>query len=75
MKILERLEKLNKSRWIKFCLVGAIGTIPNYIGYMPFRHVEFNILLFKFNLGWGIGILCGMTSNYILNEVWTFFDR
>ena len=62
---------LNKKRWIKFCIVGAIGTIPNYIMFNIFKGMEVTIL-FPINIGWMFGIFAGMTSNYILNEVWTW---
>jgi putative flippase GtrA len=65
------MEKLNRKRWIKFCIVGAIGMIPNYILFTIFKETEITIF-FQINIGWIFGIFAGMTSNYILNEVWTW---
>lgn len=64
--------KLNKVRYVKFLVVGVIGTIPNYIIYMFLRHIEFKMSFIVLNIGWISGIMVGATSNYILNEVWTF---
>ena len=56
---------------MKFCIVGALGTLPNYIVYNIFDGVVINIIV-PVNIGWALGIVAGMTSNYILNEVWTW---
>jgi putative flippase GtrA len=65
------MENLNKKRWIKFCIVGIIGTIPNYIVFNFLQGMEISVII-PINIGWACGILAGMTSNYILNEVWTW---
>jgi putative flippase GtrA len=65
------MKTLNRKRWVKFCIVGAVGTIPNYIVYSIFQGVRINMVL-PVNIGWVLGILAGMTSNYILNEFWTW---
>lgn len=65
------MENLSKKRWIKFCIVGAIGTLPNYVVFTIFQGMNVNILI-PINVGWIFGIFAGMTTNYILNEVWTW---
>ncbi len=66
---------MNRKRYIKFLIVGAIGVIPNYIIYYLLRNFDFFIgKIIYVNIGWVLGIIAGATSNYILNEVWTF-DR
>jgi putative flippase GtrA len=60
------MKQLNLNRYIKFIIVGAFGIIPNYIIYFILRAIIPN------DVAWFIGICAGATSNYILNEVWTF---
>ena len=66
------------SRLIKFSIVGAIGTIPNYIGFKTslFLLETYAMSLAPYwllhDFSWGFGIVCGMISNYLLNEYWTF---
>ena len=67
--------KLNLNRFIKSCMVGIIGVIPNYILFTLFRYVEFKLLFIIINVGWCLGILGGMTSNYILNELYTWGNQ
>lgn len=61
---------LNLNRFIKFCIIGALGTIPNFVVFSLLKHIDIWII----NIGWIFGIIAGMISNYILNEWWTWKD-
>lgn len=54
-------------QYIKFCIVGGIGIIPNYFTYKILSSLG---LWDEFS--WFIGVLMGATSNYILNVLWVF---
>lgn len=56
---------LNKNRYLKFLIVGAIGVIPNWIVFNMLKGLNLNV-------AWLLGIVAGATSNYVLNEVWVF---
>jgi putative flippase GtrA len=58
---------LNRKRYVKFLIVGAIGTIPNFIVFRMLKNINLN-------LAWLIGVLAGATFNYILNSKWVFND-
>jgi len=55
-----------------FLIVGATGLIPNYVVFTPLRRYEYKLFGFNVNIGWVLGILAGATSNYIINEAWTW---
>ena len=61
----------NKSEISKFYTVGAIGLFINYIvsfyffTYFHFDHLQSSIL----------GIVVSLSSNFLLNKIWTFHDR
>jgi putative flippase GtrA len=58
--------KLDKKRYIKFLVVGGVGTVINYIIFRTLRNIIW------LDIAWFIGIVIASTSNYILNEAWTF---
>jgi putative flippase GtrA len=61
----------HKSELSKFYIVGGIGLIINYlISYFIFTtfhldHIQSSIF----------GIIVSLTSNFLLNKLWTFQDR
>jgi putative flippase GtrA len=59
-----------QKRFAKFAIVGAIGTVVDYI--------VFNLSAFVFGLdelvAQGISFLAAVASNFILNRNWTFKD-
>lgn len=59
---------MNLKQFIKFCIVGAVGTIPNYIVYWSLRNIIHN------DIAWLFGIGAGALSNYILNSKWVFIQ-
>lgn len=58
--------KLNRTRFIKFCVVGFIGTLINYLVYKVIGIALPN------DFAWSCGILAGASLNYVLNEMFTF---
>lgn len=60
--------KLNLNRYFKFLVVGASGTIINFLVFKMI--INFTSL----NFAWLLGVIAGATSNYVLNEIWTFND-
>ena len=62
---------MNKGEISKFYTVGAIGLFINYIvsfhffTYFNFDHLQSSIL----------GIVVSLSSNFLLNKIWTFKDR
>lgn len=60
------LKKLSQSRYLKFLAVGAIGTGINYCIFFSFRS------RIPTDVAWLFGIIVSATSNYVLNERWTF---
>ena len=62
---------MNKGEISKFYTVGAIGLFINYIvsfyffTYFHFDHLQSSIL----------GIIVSLSSNFLLNKIWTFQDR
>ena len=62
---------MNKGEISKFYTVGAIGLFINYIvsfyffTYFNFDHLQSSIL----------GIIVSLSSNFLLNKIWTFQDR
>lgn len=59
-----------QKRFAKFAIVGAVGTVVDYI--------VFNLGAFVFGLdellAQGLSFLAAVTSNFILNRNWTFKD-
>ncbi|HET7642413.1 MAG TPA: GtrA family protein [Nitrososphaeraceae archaeon] len=61
----------NKGEILRFYIVGAIGLVINYIVssyffiYLNFDHIQSNIL----------GIIVSLSSNFLLNKIWTFQDN
>jgi len=61
----------NKGEISKFYTVGAIGLFINYIisfyffTYFHFDHLQSSIL----------GIVVSLSSNFLLNKIWTFHDK
>jgi len=72
------LSKRNKLyKFIKFCIVGSLGTIPNYIVFNIIKNIDFNVtmlLIDKYDVSWACGIISGMIFNFILNDRWVFSD-
>jgi putative flippase GtrA len=87
-KFLELFFKIFPKRFIKFGIVGFLGTITNLIIFFiladlwKIEHtiVQINLLVTKFNLDIHLTIfsiivfLIAVTQNYILNHIWTFKD-
>jgi len=61
----------NKGEISKFYTVGALGLFINYVvsfyffAYFHFDHLQSSIL----------GIVISLSSNFLLNKIWTFQDR
>lgn len=61
----------NKGEILRFYIVGAIGLVINYIVssyffiYLNFDHIQSSIL----------GIIVSLSSNFLLNKIWTFQDN
>lgn len=58
-------------QFLKFCVVGGLGTIVNLA--ILYGLVEFVKLWYVF--GAAIAFVIAATHNYILNKIWTFKDR
>lgn len=62
---------MNKGEISKFYTVGAVGLFINYVvsfyffTYFHFDHLQSSIL----------GIVISLSSNFLLNKIWTFQDR
>lgn len=62
-----------RENWLqlgKFCAVGAVGYVVNLIVYTALLHGGLHYLLAA-----TCSFLVAVTSNYLLNRVWTFRDR
>jgi dolichol-phosphate mannosyltransferase len=61
----------NKGELSKFYIVGGIGLIINYVisyfffSYFQLDHIQSSIF----------GIIVSLSSNFMLNKIWTFQDR
>jgi dolichol-phosphate mannosyltransferase len=58
-------------QFLKFCVVGSLGTIVNLA--ILYSLVEFAKLWYIFSAA--IAFVIAATHNYILNKIWTFKDR
>lgn len=58
-------------QFIKFCIVGGIGTIVNLA--ILYAMVEF--LKISYIFGATIAFVVAVINNYILNKLWTFKDK
>jgi dolichol-phosphate mannosyltransferase len=56
----------------RFFTVGASGLVVNYVVSFLFSNVVSNIWYMQATL---FGIIISITSNFLLNKVWTFEDR
>ncbi len=61
----------NLIRFIKFGIVGGLGTVIN-LGF--FYAMVDTLGLISANVGSVLGFLIAVTSNYLLNSFWTFND-
>jgi len=62
-----------RRHWVqlgKFCAVGAVGYGVNLAVYATLLHVGFHYLLAA-----TCSFLVAVTTNYLLNRLWTFRDR
>jgi putative flippase GtrA len=62
-----------RRHWVqlgKFCAVGAVGYAVNLAVYATLLHVGLHYLLAA-----TCSFLVAVTSNYLLNRLWTFRDR
>lgn len=59
-----------KTTFFKFLVVGGLGTVVNIIVYGILIHLGFNYLVASL-----ISFLVAVTSNYFLNESWTFKNK
>jgi dolichol-phosphate mannosyltransferase len=56
----------------KFAIVGVIGLVVNFlVSYMLTHNLFFNLWYIQATL---IGFICSVTSNFLLNKIWTFHD-
>ena len=61
----------NKSEISKFYIVGAIGLFVNYfVSFYFFTYYYFDHLNSS-----TLGIIVSLSSNFLLNKIWTFQDR
>jgi putative flippase GtrA len=58
-------------QFVKFAIVGASGTVINFI----VAHALEKTTAFGWNADFSIGFMAGGVSNYFLNRVWTFGSR
>ncbi|WKT57826.1 glycosyltransferase family 2 protein [Candidatus Nitrosotenuis chungbukensis] len=56
----------------RFYSIGAIGLVTNYLVSSLFTNVVSNLWYLHATI---IGIVVSMSSNFVLNKVWTFEDR
>jgi dolichol-phosphate mannosyltransferase len=73
-----RIGEIMKSRIFKFAFVGGIGTLVQLIALTIFRNLlpDFQFIFFtSFLVATLLSIELAITSNFILNNVWTFADR
>lgn len=56
----------------RFYSVGAIGLVTNYLVSSMFTNVVSNLWYLHATI---IGIVVSMSSNFVLNKIWTFEDR
>jgi hypothetical protein len=62
-----------RRHWVqlgKFCAVGAVGYVVNLVVYATLLHAGFHYLLAA-----TCSFLVAVSSNYLLNRLWTFRDR
>jgi len=62
-----------RRHWVqlgKFCAVGAVGYVVNLAVYATLLHAGLHYLLAA-----TCSFLVAVTSNYLLNRLWTFRDR
>ena len=70
LSLIQRIYQ-NKGEILRFYIVGAIGLVINYIVssyffiYLNFDHIQSSIL----------GIIVSLSSNFLLNKIWTFQDN
>ena len=56
----------------RFVTVGVIGLVVNFlVSYMLTQNLFFNLWYVQATL---IGFICSVTSNFLLNKIWTFHD-
>lgn len=73
---LERLRGEYAARFIKFGTVGALGVVVNWVffevGYFAFAFLseQWAVLI-----GYVIGLVVSIFTNFVLNDVWTWADR
>src|SRR5260221_13435528 len=60
----------NWEQLAKFCAVGAVGYVVNLAVYATLLHAGLHYLLAA-----TCSFLVAVTSNYLLNRLWTFRDR
>lgn len=73
-----KIKEIIRHRFFKFLLVGGLGTLIQLSSLFIFRSIlpEFKLLfLTNFLLAAFISIEIAITSNFILNNLWTFADR
>jgi dolichol-phosphate mannosyltransferase len=57
----------------RFVTVGISGLIVNFlVSYMLTHNLFFNLWYVQATI---IGFICSVTSNFLLNKIWTFQDR
>lgn len=67
-KLIIKIKKIFNAQFIKFAVVGALGTITNLsIFYIFVDKAKFNPTLIS-----SIAFLVAVTQNYLLNHFWTF---
>lgn len=64
-------QKRTSFEFIKFCIVGAVGTLIN----LAILVASVELLHFHYLLGSTIAFLIAATNNFILNKRWTFKDK
>ena len=62
---------LTASQFVKFGIVGASGTVVNFI----VAHALEKTTTLSWFADFAIGFMVGGVSNYILNRIWTFGSR
>lgn len=67
------IKKGNRSAGLKFLIVGAIGVIVNLCTSLLFSEVIFVNLNYLYASV--VGILTSISTNFVLNKLWTFNDH
>lgn len=66
----------NVVRFIKFGLVGGLGVVVNWlffeIGYYVFASLAGRAPVL---IGYGLGLVVSIFTNFVLNDIWTWADR